>query len=99
MPSAIRWKRCHQEVKALGGEVMGSVRHPLNTPTSPPILLQAQGSGAQVIGLANAGTDTTTRSSRRPSSASPQAGQSLAGLLLFISDVHALGLRRRRGWC
>ena len=67
-------KDVSEVVKASGGEVVGSVRHPLNTSDFSSFLLQAQGSGAQVIGLANAGTDTTTRSSRRRSSASSPAG-------------------------
>ena len=88
-----------REVKALGGEVKGSVRHPLNSSDFSSYLLQAQGSGAQVIGLANAGTDTTNSIKQAAEFGITQAGQSLAGLLLFISDVDALGFRRLRGWC
>jgi branched-chain amino acid transport system substrate-binding protein len=82
-----------REVKALGGEVKGSVRHPLNSSDFSSYLLQAQGSGAQVIGLANAGTDTTNSIKQAAEFGITQAGQSLAGLLLFISDVDALGLQ------
>jgi branched-chain amino acid transport system substrate-binding protein len=86
-----------REVKALGGEVKGSVRHPLNSSDFSSYLLQAQGSGAQVIGLANAGTDTTNSIKQAAEFGITQAGQSLAGLLLFISDVDALGLQIAQG--
>jgi branched-chain amino acid transport system substrate-binding protein len=86
-----------REVKALGGEVKGSVRHPLNSSDFSSYLLQAQGSGAQVIGLANAGTDTTNSIKQAAEFGITTAGQSLAGLLLFISDVDALGLQTAQG--
>src|SRR3954464_3751367 len=86
-----------REVKALGGEIKGSVRHPLNSSDFSSYLLQAQGSGAQVIGLANAGTDTTNSIKQAAEFGITQAGQSLAGLLLFISDVDALGLETAQG--
>jgi branched-chain amino acid transport system substrate-binding protein len=86
-----------REVKALGGEIKGSVRHPLNSSDFSSYLLQAQGSGAQVIGLANAGTDTTNSIKQAAEFGITQAGQSLAGLLLFISDVDALGLQTAQG--
>jgi branched-chain amino acid transport system substrate-binding protein len=86
-----------REVKALGGEVKGSVRHPLNSSDFSSYLLQAQGSGAQVIGLANAGTDTTNSIKQAAEFGITAAGQSLAGLLLFISDVDALGLQTAQG--
>src|SRR3954447_1137767 len=86
-----------REVKALGGEVKGSVRHPLNSSDFSSYLLQAQGSGAQVIGLANAGTDTTNSIKQAAEFGITQAGQSLAGLLLFISDIDALGLQTAQG--
>jgi len=86
-----------REVKALGGEVKGSVRHPLNTSDFSSFLLQAQGSGAQVIGLANAGTDTTNSIKQAAEFGITQAGQSLAGLLLFITDVDSLGLQTAQG--
>jgi branched-chain amino acid transport system substrate-binding protein len=86
-----------REVKSLGGEIKGSVRHPLNSSDFSSYLLQAQGSGAQVIGLANAGTDTTNSIKQAAEFGITQAGQSLAGLLLFISDVDALGLQTAQG--
>lgn len=79
-------------VTSLGGEVVGTVRHPLGTADFSSFLLQAQGSGADVIGLANAGSDTTNAIKQASEFGITQAGQNLAGLLLFISDVHALGL-------
>jgi branched-chain amino acid transport system substrate-binding protein len=84
-------------VKEEGGEVLGSVRHPLSTADFSSYLLQAQGSGAKVIGLANAGTDTTNAIKQANEFGITQAGQSLAGLLLFLSDVDALGLDIAQG--
>ena len=84
-------------VKSLGGEVVGTVRHPLATPDFSSYLLQAQSSGAKVIGLANAGSDTTNAIKQAAEFGITQAGQSLAGLLLFISDIHALGLEAAQG--
>lgn len=79
-------------VEEEGGQVLGSVRHPLSSSDFSSYLLQAQGSGAKVIGLANAGTDTTNSIKQANEFGITQAGQSLAGLLLFITDVDALGL-------
>jgi branched-chain amino acid transport system substrate-binding protein len=79
-------------VKEEGGEVLGAVRHPLSSSDFSSYLLQAQGSGAKVIGLANAGTDTTNSIKQANEFGITQAGQQLAALLLFLSDVHALGL-------
>ncbi len=84
-------------VKELNGQVMGSVRHPLGTSDFSSFLLQAQGSGAQVIGLANAGGDTTNAIKQAGEFGITEAGQTLAGLLLFISDIHALGLDAAKG--
>ncbi|QQP88643.1 ABC transporter substrate-binding protein [Skermanella sp. TT6] len=84
-------------VKAAGGEVLGAVRHPLNTADFSSFLLQAQGSGAQVVGLANAGTDTTTSIKQAAEFGIVQGGQQLAGLLLVLSDVHSLGLETAQG--
>ena len=82
------------EVKKAGGTVKGSVRAPLNTADFSSFLLQAQGSGAQVIGLANAGGDTITSIKQASEFGLTQSGQQkLAGLLIFLSDVHALGLQ------
>ena len=84
-------------VKAAGGKVLGAVRHPLNTNDFSSFLLQAQGSGAKVIGLANAGGDTINSIKQASEFGIVQAGQKLAGLLVFISDVHALGLKTAHG--
>jgi len=82
------------EVKKAGGTIKGSVRHPLNTADFSSFLLQAQASGAEVIGLANAGGDTITSIKQASEFGLTQSGQQrLAGLLLFLSDVHALGLQ------
>jgi len=84
-------------VKAAGGEVLGAVRHPLNTADFSSYLLQAQGSKAQVIGLANAGGDTINAVKQAAEFGIVQGGQRLAGLLVFLTDVHALGLQRAQG--
>jgi branched-chain amino acid transport system substrate-binding protein len=86
-----------QMLKSLGGEVVGSVRHPLGTADFSSFLLQAQGSGAQAIGLANAGSDTTNAIKQASEFGITEAGQNLAGLLLFISDINALGLEASKG--
>ena len=80
-----------------GGKVLGKVRHPLNTQDFSSILLQAQASGAKVIGLANAGADTTNAIKQASEFGITQGGQSLAGLLIFLTDVHALGLDKAQG--
>src|SRR5215475_8499996 len=72
-------------VKAAGGEVLGAVRHPLNTADFSSYLLQAQGSKAQVIGLANAGGDTINAVKQASEFGIVKGGQKLAGLLVFIS--------------
>ena len=79
-------------VKANGGEVMGSVRHPFPGNDFSSYLLKAQSSGAQVIGLANAGGDTIN-SIKQAAEFGITPKQSLAGLLVFITDVHSLGLK------
>jgi branched-chain amino acid transport system substrate-binding protein len=84
-------------VKAAGGQVLGSVRHPLNTTDFSSFLLQAQASKAQVIGLANAGGDTINAIKAAHEFGIVQGGQKLAGLLVFITDVHALGLETAQG--
>jgi branched-chain amino acid transport system substrate-binding protein len=84
-------------VKAQGGEVLGAVRHPLSTADFSSYLLQAQGSGAKVIGLANAGTDTTNAIKQAHEFGITQAGQQLASLLMFLTDVNALGLEVAQG--
>jgi branched-chain amino acid transport system substrate-binding protein len=90
-------KDVSEVVKASGGKVVGSVRHPLNTSDFSSFLLQAQGSGAEVIGLANAGGDTTTSIKQAAEFGIVAGGQSLAGLLLVLSDIHALGLETAKG--
>jgi branched-chain amino acid transport system substrate-binding protein len=90
-------KDVSEVVKAAGGEVVGSVRHPLNTSDFSSFLLQAQGSGAEVIGLANAGGDTTTSIKQAAEFGIVAGGQHLAGLLLVLSDIHALGLETAKG--
>ncbi|MBS0242456.1 MAG: ABC transporter substrate-binding protein, partial [Proteobacteria bacterium] len=84
-------------VTANGGQVVGGVRHPLNTSDFSSFLLQAQSSKAQVIGLANAGADTINSIKQAGEFGIAQGGQSLAGLLVFISDVHSIGLKLAQG--
>jgi len=90
-------KDVSEVVKASGGQVLGSVRHPLSTSDFSSFLLQAQSSGAQVIGLANAGTDTTIAIKQAAEFGIVAGGQHLAGLLLVLSDIHALGLETAQG--
>lgn len=84
-------------VKANGGAVKGSVRHPFPNADFSSFLLQAQASGSKIIGLANAGSDTINAIKQAKEFGITQAGQSLAGLLVFISDVHSLGLDTAQG--
>ena len=84
-------------VAANGGKVLGKVRHPLNTSDFSSFLLQAQASKAKVIGLANAGGDTTNAIKQAAEFGIVAGGQSLAGLLVFVTDVHALGLKTAQG--
>ena len=84
-------------VTQTGGKVSGAVRHPLNTSDFSSFLLQAQSSKAKVIGLANAGGDTTNSIKQASEFGIVQGGQKLAALLLFINDVHALGLKTAQG--
>jgi len=84
-------------VIANGGKVVGAVRHPLNTNDFSSFLLQAQGSKAKVIGLANAGGDTINSIKQAHEFGITKGGQSLAGLLVFASDVNALGLETAQG--
>ena len=79
-------------VKANGGEVVGAVRHPFPGSDFSSFLLKAQGSGAQIIGLANAGGDTIN-SIKQAAEFGVTPKQSLAGLLMFITDIHSLGLK------
>lgn len=83
-------------VKAKGGTVVGGVRHPLNASDFSSFLLQAQNSKAQILGLANAGGDTIN-SIKAAKEFGIGKSMKLAGLLIFISDVHSLGLRNTEG--
>jgi branched-chain amino acid transport system substrate-binding protein len=84
-------------VKEAGGTVLGSVRHPLNTSDFSSFILQAQSSKSKVIGLANAGGDTINSIKQAAEYRIVQSGQKLAGLLVFISDIHSLGLDIAQG--
>lgn len=84
-------------VKALGGMVKGGVRHPLGTSDFSSFLLRAQSSGAKVVALANAGGDTINAVKQANEFGIPQGGQTLAGLLLNINDIHALTLQVAQG--
>ena len=83
-------------VKANGGEVKGQVRHPLSASDFSSFLLQAQASKAQIVGLANAGGDTIN-SVKAANEFGLTKNQTLAGLLMFITDVHSLGLKTAQG--
>src|SRR5881296_4121576 len=80
-----------------GGKVLGKVRHPLNTQDFSSFLLQAQASKAKIIGLANAGGDTTNAIKQGAEFGIVKGGQKFAGLLVFLTDVHALGLEKAQG--
>jgi branched-chain amino acid transport system substrate-binding protein len=84
-------------VKQAGGTVVGSVKAPFPTSDFSSFLLQGQSSGAKVIGLCNAGSDTVNSIKQAGEFGLTQAGIKLAGLLVFISDVHALGLQTAQG--
>jgi branched-chain amino acid transport system substrate-binding protein len=84
-------------IKQNGGWVLGSVRAPLGTADFAPFLSQAQASRAKIIGLANAGGDTINSITQAARPGIVGGGQKLAGLLLFISDIHRLGLQTARG--
>jgi branched-chain amino acid transport system substrate-binding protein len=84
-------------ITANGGKVVGGVKHPLNTSDFSSFLLQAQSSKAKVIGFANAGGDTTNAIKQASEFGIVEGGQKLAALLLFINDVHSLGLKTAQG--
>ena len=84
-------------VKDKGGKVLGSVRYPLGTTDYSSFLLQAQSSGAKVIGLANAGLDTSNSIKQASEFGIVQGGQRLAALLFTLSEVHGLGLQAAQG--
>jgi branched-chain amino acid transport system substrate-binding protein len=80
-----------------GGKVLGKVRHPLNTQDFSSFLLQAQASKAKIVGLANAGGDTVNSIKQASEFGIVKGGQNLAGLLVFLTDVHGLGLDKAQG--
>ena len=80
-----------------GGKVVGKVRHPLATQDFSSFLLQAQASKAKIIGLANAGGDTINSIKQASEFGIVKGGQNLAGLLVFLTDVHGLGLQTAQG--
>ncbi|MEE7504136.1 ABC transporter substrate-binding protein [Methylobacterium sp. C33D] len=84
-------------VLANGGKVLGSVRHPLSNQDFSSFLLQAQGSKAKVIGLANAGLDTSNAIKQAAEYGIVDGGQKLAALLFTLSEVHGLGLKVAQG--
>jgi branched-chain amino acid transport system substrate-binding protein len=84
-------------VKSLGGSVVGDAKYPFPGSDFSSYLLQAQASGAQIIGLANAGGDTVTSIKQAAEFGITKGGQSLAALLVFITDVNAMGLQTAQG--
>ena len=84
-------------VKQNGGQIVGGVRHPTDSKDFSSYLLQAQASKANVIALANAGGDTINAIKQASEFGIVQGGQKLAGMLLFISDIHSLGLQSAQG--
>lgn len=84
-------------VKAAGGKVLGSSRHPLNSSDFSSYLLQAQQSKAKIIGLANGGGDTINTIKQAGEFGIVAGGQNLAGIIMFISDIHSLGLKTAQG--
>jgi len=83
-------------VRAAGGSVVGAVRHPLSASDFSSFLLQAQGSKAQILGLANAGGDTIN-SIKAANEFGITSSMKMAGLLVFINDIHSLGLKATQG--
>jgi branched-chain amino acid transport system substrate-binding protein len=84
-------------VAAKGGKVLGSVRIPLNSSDFSSFLLQAQSSKAKIVGLANAGLDTTNSIKQAAEFGIVKGGQKLAGLLMTLAEVHGLGLEASQG--
>jgi branched-chain amino acid transport system substrate-binding protein len=84
-------------VQKMGGKVLGAVKVPLNTQDFSSFLLQAQSSKAKIIGLANAGGDTTNSIKQAAEFGIVKGGQNLAGMLVFLTDVHSLGLPTAQG--
>src|SRR3546814_20886691 len=90
-------KNAGNMVKKLGGTVVGSVRYPLNTPGFASYLLKAQGSGAQVVALANAGQDVVNAVKQAREFGIVKGGQKLVALLVFSSDLHGMGVKEAQG--
>ncbi|MBS0499678.1 MAG: ABC transporter substrate-binding protein [Burkholderiaceae bacterium] len=90
-------KDTSEVIKAAGGKVLGSVKVPLGTTDFSSFLLQAQSSKAKVIGLANAGADTINSIKQASEFGIVKGGQKMAGLLVFLSDIHGLGLQTAQG--
>ncbi|MGO9361180.1 MAG: ABC transporter substrate-binding protein [Xanthobacteraceae bacterium] len=84
-------------VTALGGKVIGSAHHPLNSPDLSSQLLQAQSSGAKILGLANGGADMITSVKQAIEFGLPKSGIQLVALIAFISDIHSLGTKAAQG--
>ena len=84
-------------MKANGGQVLGSVRAPLNSSDFSSFILQAQASKAQVVGLANAGADTINTIKTAAEFGLMSGGTKLAGLLVLLTDIHTLGLKTAQG--
>ena len=84
-------------VEANGGKVLGAVRHPFPSNDFSSFILQAQGSGAKIVGLANAGSDTANALKAANEFGLVAAGQKIAGLVIFLTDVHSLGLEVAQG--
>ncbi|HZJ65769.1 MAG TPA: ABC transporter substrate-binding protein [Kofleriaceae bacterium] len=84
-------------IEASGGKVLGAVKHPLNTPDFSSFLLQAQNSKAKIVALANAGGDTINSIKQASEFGITAKGQQMAGLLVFIADINALGLPVAKG--
>ncbi len=84
-------------VKAAGGKIVGSARHPLNNADFSSFLLQAQSSKAKIIGMANGGGDTINTIKQAAEFGIVKGGQNLAGIVMFISDIHSLGLEMAQG--
>lgn len=90
-------KAATEAIKQAGGTVVGGVKHPIGTSDFGSYLLTAQGSGAKVVALANVGADTITAIKQASEFGLPAGGQKLVGYIVFITDVHSLGLDLAQG--
>lgn len=90
-------REASEVVKANGGTILGSVRHPLGAMDFSSFLLQAQSSKAQIIGLANGGSDTINAIKTAGEFGLVAGGQKMVGLIVFINDIHTLGLKSANG--